>query len=356
MERNSNMIYKKKRNLSRAGAVNGLKIVILVLVTAGILSGGIFYYQKRQITPAIPRLPVVHPTPVVNTTQFPQSGQDWRVESLGMTLKWIAPGEFLMGSPGTEAKRRDDEWQHKVDILEGYWMSQFELRHRDFQAFTQSSGYLSEAERQIEGYGTWVFDPEKKEILQSLEANWRNLHANGPDHPVLAISWNDVVAFCEWLTARERTNGSLQDNQYFTLPTESQWEYACRNAGSTTTPFHFGESLSSHQANMNGYFPYGDAPRGTFLHTSEPVGQYPPNALGLYDMHGNVFEWCLNQYEPYDPSQALNPADAEMGDRRCYRGGSWFDLGEFCRAAFRGKTPPSDRSDHLGARIVLIQE
>lgn len=350
------MMYRKTWNLCRAGAVTGGIWIILGLGALGVLAGGTLYLQKRQGAPMIPRLPVVPPQPVVNTSEFPRTGQDWLVESLDITLKWIAPGEFVMGSPESEAKRRDDESLHNVRIPEGFWMSQFELRHRDFQAFTEDSGYLSESERGVDGYGTYVFNAEESKILPAAGVHWRNLHANGPDHPVLAVSWNDVVAFCEWLTAKERANGSLQENQHFTLPTETQWEYACRNAGSVTTPFHFGESLSSHQANMNGYFPYGDAPRGTFLHTSEPVGQYPPNALGLYDMHGNVFEWCLNQYEHYDGSQSDHPTEVEMGDRRCYRGGSWFDLGEYCRAAFRGKTPPSDRSDHLGARIVLIQK
>jgi formylglycine-generating enzyme required for sulfatase activity len=334
----------------------GRTILPAILGAAAVVVLAVLVIALNQGEPVPPRPPKVPVPEIVNTTEVPASGTDWKLETLDLNMKWIEPGDFVMGSPEDEAGRKDNESAHQVTLTRGYWLAVFEIRHRDWEKFRDATGYQSEAERQTLGYGTWVFDAEKAEILQSPSANWTNIHALGPDHPVQALSWNDVMAFCEWLTTTEREAGRLDESQKYTLPTEAQWEFACRERGKVLTPFYFGATLESHQANFNGHQPYGTDRRGEFLNKTLEVGSYPPNALGIYDMHGNTFEWCRDGYQPHDSSAVTDPEGDPESDRRIYKGGSWLDVGIYCRAAFRGNTIPTDRSDHLGARIALVQE
>ena len=138
----------------------------------------------------------------------------------------------------------------------------------------------------------------------------------------------------------------------YTLPTEAQWEYACR-AG-TTTPFHFGDSLSSNQANFDGNYPYG-AEKGPYLERTTPVGTYAPNAWGLYDMHGNVWEWCYDWYGEYTAGDAADPHGPETGSDRVVRGGAWDIYAQFCRSACRFRFDPGRRYRILGFRVAAVQ-
>jgi formylglycine-generating enzyme required for sulfatase activity len=163
------------------------------------------------------------------------------------------------------------------------------------------------------------------------------------------------VAFCRRLSelAEEKSKGRA-----YRLPTEAEWEYVCRGGPlfkEPSPPFHFGNSLSATQANFNGNYPYGGAPKGPYLERTTQVGSYPPNPLGLYDLHGNVWEWCADWHdaEYYRRSPRQNPQGPEKGERRVLRGGSWGFYGSYCRAAYRYDLAPGVRYISSGFRVVL---
>ncbi len=161
------------------------------------------------------------------------------------------------------------------------------------------------------------------------------------------VSWNDAVEFCRKL--------SQMTGREYRLPTEAEWEYACR-AG-TTTPFAFGAGLSSEQANFDGNYPSGGAPKGVYRQQTTRVGSFQPNGFGLYDMHGNAWEWCEDVYHvnyngaPTDGSAWLNGGES---NRRVLRGGSWYSYADFLRSALRVRYAPSNRYDAFGFRVVAV--
>src|SRR5262249_22585839 len=139
-------------------------------------------------------------------------------------------------------------------------------------------------------------------------------------HPVDSVSWEDAVAFCQKLSEQAE---EISKGRTYRLPTEAEWEYACRGGANASTPFAFGESLSSKQANFNGNYPY-NAARGRYLERTAPVGSYLPNAFGLFDMHGNLWEWCADWYSEdyYSQSPRQDPPGPPRGTLRVLRGGS----------------------------------
>jgi formylglycine-generating enzyme required for sulfatase activity len=137
----------------------------------------------------------------------------------------------------------------------------------------------------------------------------------------------------------------------YRLPTEAQWEYAC-SAG-TETPFNTGDNITTAQANYDGNYPYNDNPKGTFRERTTEVGNFAPNAWDLYDMHGNVFEWCWDLYGDYESGTQTDPTGAVSGYYRVDRGGSWFHIGLVSRSAFRGHMGPHGKDDSIGFRLVL---
>jgi formylglycine-generating enzyme required for sulfatase activity len=161
---------------------------------------------------------------------------------------------------------------------------------------------------------------------------------------VECVSWEDAVAICRKLSAKE--------GQEYRLPTEAEWEYACR-AG-TTTPFSFGSVLKGQEANCDGNYPYGTTTKGPFLGRTTKVGSYAANAFGLYDMHGNVWEWCADWYdaEYYKHSPSEDPPGAASGSYRVYRGGGWFLDASGCRASCRRGGVPGYRGAILGFRLA----
>jgi formylglycine-generating enzyme required for sulfatase activity len=167
------------------------------------------------------------------------------------------------------------------------------------------------------------------------------------------VSWNDAVEFCEQLSEmpEEKRAGRV-----YRLPTEAEWEYACRGGASSSKPFSFGDSLSSTQANFDGNYPYGGADKGPYLARTTRVGSYEANAFGLYDMHGNVWEWCADWYDQnyYKDSPRNDPKGPATSTSRVLRGGSWLDVGRVCRAAFRYDFEPGDRNFIIGFRVVLV--
>ena len=196
----------------------------------------------------------------------------------------------------------------------------------------------------------------KYEVTQT---QWKNVMATSPSkffgerRPVAQVSWTEALRFCQELTLLERKSGRVPDGWEYTLPTEAQWEYACR-AG-TTTIFWWGDTASSSQANFKGTEPYGKAEAGPFLERTIDVGSYPANPGGFHDMHGNVWEWCADWVVDYPTGSLTDPTGPASGSLRAQRGGSWLDLGANLRAAERGISTPGTHDSNLGFRLSLRQ-
>ena len=232
---------------------------------------------------------------------------------IGMKFVWIKPGSFMMGSPKEEKERRDDETQHKVTLTKGFYMGVYTVTQEQWQ--------------EVMGNNPSFFRDKK------------NL-------PVESVPWDDCQEFIKKL--REK------DKKLYRLPTEAEWEYTCR-AG-TTTPFHFGQTISTDQANYNGDFPYGDGKKGVYRDNTTPVGSFPANAWGLHDMHGNVLQWCQDIYGDYPQKEVVDPTGPEKGQFRVLRGGAWFFSPGDCRSAYRYRLEPGHRSHLFGLRVCFTLE
>jgi formylglycine-generating enzyme required for sulfatase activity len=252
-------------------------------------------------------------------------------EFAGMPFCWCPAGKFKMGSPPSEPERRPGEDQAEVTLTKGFWMAKFET--------TQ---------------GQW------KRVMGKLPGPLTAELPEGDDFPVGNVNFAEAEAFCRKLTELGRQSGLPKDWE-FRLPTEAQWESACR-AG-TTTATSFGDKLSSKQANFKGK-PYNGAEPGPSLGRATKVGSYPANPWGLHDMHGNTFEWCRDWYHAkfpggVDPDLYSAKDSAQHGKdgsvSRVRRGGCWADEGWPCRSAFRLRFEPERRYDHIGFRVVLVQ-
>ncbi len=227
-----------------------------------------------------------------------------------MKFAWVPPGTFLMGSPASELQREDDETQHRVTLTKGFYL------------------------------GTH----------QVTQAQWWAVMGNNPSEfkgdalPVENVSWDDCQEFVKRL--------GQKTSKRFRLPTEAEWEYACR-AG-TTTPFHFGETISTDQANYDGNYTYGQGKKGDFREITTPGGSFPANAWGLHDMHGNVLEWCQDWFGPYPKEDQKDPVGSNTGIARVLRGGSWFNDPRNCRSACRSRVDPGVSDDDCGCRLLLF--
>ena len=265
--------------------------------------------------------------------------------SLGMEFARIPAGKFLRGSPATEELRNDDEGpQHQVTITRSFFMGVHEVTAGQFRAFIEQTGHQTEAE--ASGRGAQDYDRDTQRWLSDPERTWRNPGWPQDDRdPVVCVTWNDAEAFCGWL--------SLQENRKYRLPTEAEWEYACR--GGLATTFGHGESLSSLDANFNGNVPWGPAAvPGPYRARTAPVGSFRPNPFGIHDMHGNVTEWCADYYAPYPEGPQTDPTGPPDGVFRVQRGGAWCDPGNRCRCALRGKNPADSAFTVIGFRIVYV--
>ena len=185
------------------------------------------------------------------------------------------------------------------------------------------------------------------------QAQWNKVIGNNPSSfkgdelPVYQIRPYEAVWFCKRLSEMPEEKKA---GRKYRLPTEAEWEYACR-AG-TMTPFNFGSQLNGRQANSDGTRPYGTDTKGPNLEKTSPVGTYPANAWGLYDMHGNVWEWCSDWYGEYPSGSVTDPSGPARGWQRVYRGGDWRVDAVNCRSADRG-CDPSIRSRFIGFRVVM---
>jgi formylglycine-generating enzyme required for sulfatase activity len=262
----------------------------------------------------------------------PALGQDVAKEitnAINMKLVLIPAGKFVMGSPAAEAEREAAEDQHEVAITRPFYLGVHTVTQGQFE--------------RVMGKNPSFFHPK---------------NGGSPDHPVEQVRWGEAGEFCAKLSAlpEEKKAGRT-----YRLPSEAEWEYACR-AG-TTTPFNVGGALSSKQANFNGNFPYGGAEKGPFFRRTEKVGSYLPNAWGLYDMHGNVLQWCSDWYDAdyYKKSPKENPTGPQKGvvatgfDSNFYvvvRGGCWLDEGRACRSARRFRLQQSEPYRWTGFRVA----
>ena len=230
-----------------------------------------------------------------------------------MDFVWIEPGEFVMGSPASEGGRYDDEIQHRVTLTKGFYLGAYEVTQAQWQA--------------VMGTTPWAGQP----YVQS-----------NPNHPAVYVSWEDAQAFISKLNA-------AAGKQIYRLPTEAEWEYAAR-AG-TTTRWSFGE----YQSPLGNYAWYYENAWDAGLQYAQPVGTKRPNPWGLYDMHGNVAEWCQDWYGAYDVSAEFDPQGPSTGSGRVIRGGGFGDGAQGVRSAGRGISPGYLSGDSVGVRLLRTE-
>jgi formylglycine-generating enzyme required for sulfatase activity len=287
----------------------------MALITA---TGVEFPLPRPAIVPAPTTREIESPklklsTPLENKPPSVTAAADFTIPDLQLPLVAIAPGTFNMGPP-KEGDNRGDELPRTKVTLSGFWLGKYELTQAQWLAIT--------------GANPSEFKSDTR--------------------PVENISWNDAVEFCRRLTDRERTAGRLPPGFAYTLPTEAQWEYACR-AGTTTAyagnPVEIGWFATNSGA--------VDPATGIWRMSTHPVGEKKPNAWGLYDMCGNVTEWCLDWYGDYSGGEFTDPIGPASGTYRVLRGGCWWADVQNCRSDSRHKGPPGRWHSALGMRVAL---
>jgi formylglycine-generating enzyme len=293
-----------------------------------------------------------------------------------MELVLIPAGEFKMGS-GESAEAtaaffeknydlffqtvdffKDEHPQHRVRITKPFYLGTYHVTRGQFRQFVKDSGYKTDAEKG-KMPGANGLDPETKQFGFNKDYSWRKAGFKQTDeHPVVNVSWNDAVAFCKWLSGKE--------GKTYRLPTEAEWEYACR-AG-TTTRYYSGddpETLAK-VGNVADAAAKANFPDWTWTWTirasdgyvfTAPVGKFKPNAFGLYDMHGNAWQWCADWYgeDYYGKSPVDDPKGPDTGGLRVRRGGSWDDRPDKARSAKRVGSAPVGQYDGLGFRVAMTQ-
>ena len=261
--------------------------------------------------------------------------------SVSPNMVRVSGGTFVMGSPDYEPGRFRDEGPQRQVTVNAFYMNKYPVTQKEYE-----------------------------EVMGNNPSYFL-----GPNLPVERVNWYEAVEYCNKLSQKEgltpaytidktrkdpnnRNSGdSLQwlvtwnrNANGYRLPTEAEWEYASR-AG-TTTPYSTGDNIVTTSANFNGYFPYNDNDRGTYRETTTDVGSFSQNPWGLYDMHGNVWEWCWDWYGPYGSEAQTNPLGQGSGILRVLRGGSWYNFGQDLRSAYRYSYPPSFRYNNFGFRLV----
>ena len=330
--------WTRRRIIQTAGLMGGS---FLVAVFGREIWQGVFNGESTTTSPTQPVSPIVTPaTEQTSNGVPPQTLQTFDFETVtvnnkgvitnrrnlqakyftedlgnGVTLDMlqIPGGSFMMGSPAGEKERFSNESpQHQVTVP-SFYMGRYEVTQAQYQA--------------VMGKNPSSFKGQKR--------------------PVEKVSWNDAVEFCKKL--------SQKTGRTYRLPSEAEWEYACR-AG-TTTPFYFGETITTDLVNYNGnYPPYGSAPKGKYREQTTNVETFPPNAFGLYDMHGNVWEWCQDTWHGnYNGAPTDGSAWIDNGNRfRLLRGGSWFSYSRNCRSALRDDWNPAGINNNIGFRVCTV--
>jgi len=242
---------------------------------------------------------------------LPATGARWREPVSGMEFAYVPPGRYRVGSPASEPGREPQETRHEVVLSRGYWIGRHEVTQRQWAAV--------------------------------MPASRRPFARLDPEAPVENVDWFAANELAARLTTRS-------PGERFRLPTEAEWEIACR-AGSDT-PYATSELLTSEQANYDGRFPLPGQPAGRFHGATTTVGSYPPNRWGLHDLHGNVWEWTLDDHCPYPQATARDPLATCASGLKVIRGGSWLFNADSARCAVRYTHSPRDRGPSLGLRLV----
>ena len=288
--------------------------------------------------------------------------------SIGMKLVLVPAGEFMMGS-GESAEStaaffsqnyrmtltadycRKEHPQHPVRITRPFYLGAHHVTRGQFRAFVEQSGYKTEAEKGDKpGADGW--NAAEKKFQFHAGYSWQNVgFEQTEEHPVLCVSWNDAVAFCRWLDGKE--------GKQYRLPTEAEWEYACR-AGTTTRyssgddPETLAQAANVPDATSKAYFPRKGISGSDGYAFTSPAGSFRPNAFGLYDMHGNAWQWCADWQgkDYYAASPLTDPKGPDSGLSRVLRGGSWHSGPSENRSANRGGAAPSIRASMGGFRVA----
>ncbi len=283
--------------------------IAAVAIPAAILVMGVLWYAWRVLWNA---------TPVM--------GSNGRVADLSFPLIWVGGETFDMGSASGDA---DEQPVHAVRISQGYWMGGTEVPNGDYQLFLRASAYNGKSDAD----GDYL-----KHVSGGSEMSTNS------QHPGVWVSWSNAVAFCNWLTQRERQAGRLPGNYIYRLPTEAEWELGARG-GRAQPGYRFSGADGADSVAW-----YRDNSRGG----TRPVGTKRPNELGLLDMSGNVWEWCHDWYQiTYPGLAATDPAGPGKGEFRVLRGGGWNGEESHCRSTCRGRMDPSYTTSFLGFRVAL---
>jgi formylglycine-generating enzyme required for sulfatase activity len=287
---------------------------------------GLAYLGSQPATivqPAPTPQPVLQPVPTPQYAPITQPTPVLQPSSISANMIRINGGTFQMGSPANEVDRERNEVQHSVTVS-SFYMGKYLVTQKEY-----------------------------REVMGTNPSKFK-----GDNFPVEQVSWFDAVNYCNRLSQREGLTPAYTINgenvtwnrnaNGYRLPTEAEWEYACR-AG-TATPFSTGNNITTSQANYDGNYPYNNNAKGTYRGKTTTVGSFSPNTWGLYDMHGNICEWCWDWDGNY--SSGTDPIGSVSGDYRVTRGGSWYNYGRSLRSAYRRSSKPSYKNDGIGFRLV----
>jgi formylglycine-generating enzyme required for sulfatase activity len=259
-------------------------------------------------------------TVLADPEPVPEPGKAWTVPDLGISMLPLPAGSYTQGD---DQGLRWEKPAHQVKLTKSFWMSHSEITNAQFRTFLRLTRY--DGSKQADG-----------DYLRHFEGSDGGQAAG--ELPVVFVSWHSAMAFCAFVTATEKAAGRLPDGLVYRLPTEAEWEYACRAGGDDDAAGEL-EDMAWFDKNSGG--------------KTHPVAGKKANSFGLHDLYGNVFEWCLDYKDEYPAAAQTDPTGPVDGDRRVVRGGGWYSPARHCRAAYRSDYPPERTSFDLGFRIVL---